>query len=193
MSGQVLAGAFTRDDPSFALGQAVLVDGQSTALTAFTGGSTRLAQLPFQPNLTETWQVIGYSTRIRMGLAGQGAALGQMWGRLGNLWAGLVTDSSLKPSFNANFPIDLSTFVKVFDGGQDDLRFVNSPASSSPPGALDYTLLAGTFMLPQPIIVRSGSQVQMCLVLTPSMLTCSGAGLMNIIVQDCSYSVLYND
>lgn len=194
MSGQVLAGQFDRVDPAYQPGFMVLVDGDGTPTTGYTPGATRVDQLPFSPTLVEKWSVIGYSVRVRLGLS-RTITDGQMWGRLGSLWAGLISDSSLKPAQYANFPIDLSTFVKVFDGAQDEIRWVTNPGSFTAPGNIPdntYTLIADTFMLPQPVEVRSGAQVQMCLVQTPSLLTVS-AGTMQFNVRDCTYSVIYND
>lgn len=194
MSGQVLAGEFERNDPAYLTpGVAALVDGDGFGVTNYTTGTTRLDQLPFSPNLTERWTIIGYSVRIRMGLLQNGA--GPMWGRIGNLWAGLISDSPLASAQSPNFPIDLSTFVQVFNGGQDTLRLVADPSTFATPALINdaqYSLIAQTFMLPQPIQVRSGSQLQMALIMTPSMLT-SLAGLTRILVRSCSYSVLYND
>lgn len=187
MSGQVLAGEFPTLPPT----NSVYGDTIAGPTTGFTTGLTRVVPLQLQPTLVERWQIIGYSVRIRLGLAFF-LPSGQIWGRLGQLWTGLVTDSSLTPANVATFPSDLSTFVKVWDGQNDDIREVNlNELNAGTANPLGYTLIAQTFMLPQPIEIRSGSQIQMALVLTPSMITTLTAA--ELVILRASYSVIYND
>lgn len=184
MSGQVLAGEFQRD----ATGLVIAPDVGLAGSTTYTPGATRTDPLHLQPTLVETWSIVGFTVRVRLALMAS-TNVGQVWGRLGTLWAGLITDSSLPSQQLAGFPTDLSTMTAIWDGKQDEVRTVPLAVPVNP---LDCSLIAATFMLPQPISVRSGSQLQMGLVLTPSMLTCA-AGTLGLLVLSCSYSVIYND
>lgn len=172
----------------------ILIDENVTVTTAYTTGAVRSADLQVQPSLTEKWQILGWTVRAHIGLFLQAIGGGQYHGRLGDLWGGLVVDADLPQSGapfsgGAQFPPDLSTFAKIWDGGTDPIRRCLVLTDRE-----KYQLAQLTYTLPQPVDVRPGSNLQMAVVLTPSLMGIGpGGSSVDLVVADAYYSVLYDD
>lgn len=170
---------------------------------AWTAGVIRVVPVGVQPSLVQRWTVLGFSVQIRIAMQftprnvfnSQPLAA---YGTFGKLYAGLLFDATTSNSGGmmngsqlpggAYFPFDLSTFTVVWDGSEDSARVIAQGAGNAPDSS--FSLLAETFMFPSPVAIRSGSNMEMALVLTPSVLSPCDAGL---IVRSCAYSVIYDD
>lgn len=153
-----------------------------------TNGLTMAVPIQGGPSFAAGWSILAFSLQVKIGLNTVNTPAGQGWGRLGALWAGLLTGSNVaapdddlawKP---ASFPVDLSTFIKIWDGSTDGISSVvtNGPEA-------DWTLIAGTFQLPFPLKVSPGTPLGFCLILTPSIVD----NRRFIWVKSCQYSIIY--
>lgn len=159
----------------------------------YSPGKTRVQQLSNSPSLVKPWTVYGWTMEIRLGyqFTTSGVAPGSPFGRMGDLWGGLLIDTPLSDSpFAANLPPDLSTFTKIWEGNTDPVRQV---AGSSPVTA--FQLVPVTFMLPSPVVARSGAQLAMGLVLTPSLWgsTAASADTHQLRIPTAFFSVIYTE
>jgi hypothetical protein len=190
VSSQTLPGTFRR---SLGLGpdHVVLTD-LGPNFADWTTGAVRVSPMPIWPSLMQRWRVLGFSTRGRL----YGVRVNPpTFGRLGKLLVGLLVDAPLTDAGSglpgvAQFPVDLSTFDTVWDGQQDQLRFIAPPFV---PAALipdeSCGLIGKTFMFPSPVEVGSGAQMQMAAVLTPSLT----AGALNLVLKSLDYSLIYEE
>lgn len=197
-----LPGAFPKLGPGPAFGNVpyVMDVDNPTAGTIRDPGAIRVAPLTIQPNLTQRWVAIGWNVRARVAIATSPTF--QTYAKFGQLWTGLMVDSTLGNSGGiaglfplsggATFPGDFSNFDVLWGGNDDPLpvfdRNVLAPIASFP-AVTAWGLLAKTFMFPSPIDIRSGSNMQMALVLTPSIL----GQFVTVKVLSCDFTVLYND
>jgi len=160
----------------------------STAPVVRTPGGVRTSSLAVQPNLTEEWTVLGWNINVSLALIAPGSP---RWGVVGDLWAGLLIDNQLHDAGGtaapatqrpggSSFPIDLSTFAKIFNGANDYVPSVVAVGIGAPGN------LGLTFMLPTPQPVFSGTMLQFALILTPSILSNVGFAVLS-----ASYSVIY--
>ncbi|HEX6461118.1 MAG TPA: hypothetical protein VF032_19535 [Thermoleophilaceae bacterium] len=198
---QLAAGSFDQND----FRQCVIWDiGSGNA--DWSSGAIRTEQIQIQPTLVEHWSIIGWSIRLDIGFL---QAFGPVWGRLGNLWAGLLVDSALHNAGGAiaggvgnnsptqqpgavALPQDLSTFSKIWDGSTDAISQVGKAGNLFPGIGISGRTLGApvgtTFMLPSPVDISPGTLLQMVLILTPSL---SAGGLM-ILIQNAGFTVLYD-
>lgn len=166
-----------------------------THVTDRTPGFYAFQRLPDSPTSADAWDILAFTVSLRLGvvvdLAGGLPAGYQYWARFGDLWAGVVLDGTILAGAAGQtpiwppgqFPSDLSTFDRIWDGSQDDIRVVNSSTIT------DFTLIARTFQLPFPPRIRSGSQLGFALILTPSILDPAIA----IFVRSCQFSIAYTE
>lgn len=206
MSIQTIAGAFTQVPISYTLGfggTAVCQDpGGGGAFSAYTSGITRVSPLTVQPSLVQDWSVLGITVQTRAAVVAiNRPTVAFTFGRFGSIWAGLFLDTPVRDFGPPQFPADMSPFTKIWDRDSDPpLRLLQNVTAD--PGEDLFSLLATTFMFPVPLSVRSGSQLAMGLILTPSLVdggvlvntTPQNIGLNTVVtVKSCRYSVLYDD
>lgn len=186
MSTDVLAGSFPKQPGA----NFVSIDGGAGAgQGAFTQGRTITTQATVQPSLTEKWTAVGWSMRAKMCIVPP--LVGDpTWARFGNLWGGLEVDAPPQPpgfpaQIGPKFPADLSPFAILWNGPNDPLPLLSS--ANSPES--QFGIVALTFMLPVPILIRSGANLQMALVLTSSLV----AGNVSVVIRDCEWSLIYDN
>lgn len=155
-------------------------------------GATRVSTVNSQPTLSQPWTIYGWSVRIRAVI---GVFQRPYFARFGNLWFGLAINANLIDtggidpassnalSGGATLPPDLSTFDKVWDG--DSLKVVDIAQQLDD---TDFDLLGVTYLFPAPITIGPGSQMQMALVLNPSVI----ANNVAFVVRSCEYSLIYD-
>jgi hypothetical protein len=196
MSTERLPGVFDQHDQ----GPAVISeqDKSLSAVPAWTTGAVRTSTPSVRATLTESWRVVGFSMRCHAVLSPvPGSAL--VWGRLGDVWAGLAFDTSLSDAGadnagnssgrrgTASLPQDLSTFTKLLVGADDTLPVVAAALTGLPDlSVVPAAVFGTTFMFPTPIDLRAGSQIQMALIKTPSL---TQGVLFSLLSAD--YTLLY--
>lgn len=163
-----------------------------------TPGIFAATQLPASPTMSHPWDILGFTVQVEMAIFGPiSGTHHQSWARLGDLWAGVVTDQAvLGPGKQpvvplliwppAKFPSDLTPFLKLWSGADDDAIFVNDVTGGTPQSR---TRLAQSFIFPFPIVVQPGSPLAFALVLTPSTLDSS----VRIQIYSCNFTLLYED
>ncbi len=190
------------------LPNAVLYDVNKNAsgITDYARGVVKAATLETGPTMSAHWKIYGWNVLAQVGFVAPQSSdpMLPLWARWGNLWAGVSVDENIasqggirqNPSFpyditlnegNGVLPRNLSTFSKIWTP-EDPLPQI-SPAPS------DLTqgfLVAVNYLLPVPLIVQPGSQLQFIIVLTRSLL-CRGDPLepLAYTVRTCDFSVLY--
>jgi hypothetical protein len=187
MSIQAVTGAFTNTQ----ITGAVILDQQQGASTDWTKGAIRTMPVAIQPTLVQKWRILGFSARAQLGIVR--ALLNPFYGRWTDLWVGLLVDKSISDFSgiqgdrgSVTLPQDLSTFAKLWDGQRDPPPPIITTPYAINPGQGWFGL---TYMLPNPLDVRSGAQISMALILMP-MLLAFGMGFK---VGSCDFSVLYED
>jgi hypothetical protein len=200
MALQAIGGSFPRVD---GVGTYVILDATDLTLAGVvhdvgrTVGDVRTSQPLAQPTLTQRWTLLGWSIRLQIGYRNGPPAPPSMqnyWGTLGDLWAGVAINGSLKDAGGvistgptvrrkgeASLPQDLSTFAKVWTKDDPILRADGSADPSQPVGL--------TYMLPAPLPIRPGDTMQMALIWTSSVL----GGFVVLKVPSCDYTILYDD
>lgn len=203
---QTTAGSFP-SDPNFSTFTTQMVGAEvspaNTYPTRRMSGFIRTAQLVDQPTVTQAWTILGWSVRARLvasaNVISAGAPL-PAWAQLGDLWCGLMLDANLqnaggtapsgvKLSGNASFPQDLSTFGKLWSGGSDPVAFLSDSQVLVGAGLTDpdCSLLGLTYMLPSPVRARSGAQLQMATILTPSI-----TNGVSLFLRSMDFSLIYD-
>jgi hypothetical protein len=202
MAVNTLYGAWKQEISNLGSGPeavAVFIDGPAVGEHAKTPGLVRVSPVSINPSLMERWAIQGWTVRLALVY---NVIVQPYFASLGKLWAGLAIESqqtdqggllpgpgglSALPG-RAQFPPDLSTFDVIWTQ-DDDVAIVNWDQRGALPGSAIPSLVAKTFMLPSPVEVRPGSQMQMQLVLTPGIY-----GWFNTLAcVDGSWSLLYDD
>jgi hypothetical protein len=173
----------------------VLRDSSSNPLQSqWTNGATIIAPVGAQPGLTTPWDVIGWGVSF-LGQHTSPNPNGGGYGRLGELWGGLVLSNptpTLGPipwvSPMLPFPGNLATFVKIWDGANDAPfpRADGSTAVAGVPYVPKFTEL--TYPVPLPVTMQPGDQLAIGLWLTPGL-------LLNTLTQvaGATWSISYDD
>lgn len=204
MSSLLASGTFKQTDAIAATNQTaqtVITDGvnSSDAGAHWTSGAVRISTVAVPASLAQERVIIGWTLRFAVSFMKfvdftQGGSPSS-WATTGDLWAGILVDdladntggvllSGQRRQGGASFPRDLSTFTKVWTGATDGIK--QAPNADK----IDDTLalpVGTTFLLPTPVTIPPGSQVQMVLILTPTL----GAGIL-LLVTSCNYAILYN-
>lgn len=207
---QTTAGRFPLDPNFVGSGINALVGAEFSPMNAFatrrTNGFIRTAQLQNQPTIMESWNLLGWSVRARLVAAGTpqnmfgGGPFTSPWARLGDLWVGLMLDAPLQNAGGfqlsgvtdapgiAAFPQDLSTFGKLW-AGSDPVAWISDSQASLGINIADQdcSLLGLTFMFGSPIRARSGAQLQMTTILTPSI-----TNGVSLYLRSMDFSVIYD-
>lgn len=166
-------------------------------------GVVRVSQVLFGPKVTQHWTLLGWSVRLSLVyiIPISPAVLGPYCARMGKLWAGLATqsqqtnqggltmDTFLPLGGGAQFPPDLSTFDVVWTQDDEIAAIVGwDPGNAPLPSGALPSIVAKTFMFPSPVPIDPSAQMQMQLVLTPSLYYLNG-----ITCTSGSWSVIYDD
>lgn len=164
----------------------------ATPPSAYSTGVTIVQPISNSPSLVKPWTIYGWTMQLRIGYNFSGVAGAVPFGRFGDIWGGLLIDTPLQDSGSAaNLPGDLSNYGKLWDGENDPIRQVDLPASNTNP--LTYQLVPITFMLPSPVVARSGAQLAMGITVLPSIFGSVGNGAHVLTVLSSFYSVLYTE
>lgn len=184
MSTDLLAGAF----PVNPTGGNVNVLADVTGVqNDYTSGQTVVSPVTSNPTLLERWVVLGWSMRVRVAVfTPAGSPAPPYWARFGKLWGGFMPSASIQNQGAVAFPPDMSTFTVLWDGQFPIPVFSGSPATPTTPA---FGLVALTYMLPSPIPLRPGAQIQMGLVMTPTL----SSGSITLAVRECIYSIIYDN
>jgi hypothetical protein len=207
---QTITGEFPRGDwgSSFiSFDTAVIYDDIMQGAAGRSHGATRVARVDLQPTLMQHWRILGWSISAKLGLAISPAlpVTAGIWGTLGELWAGLASGANLAdsggmphgiafgtvPKTQVAFPPDMSTFAKIWDGAEERITLISNALSGLEADARAVQV-GLTYMLPSPIEHTTGSQVQMVLALTKSVIgTISGP--CSVLVRSATYTLIYDE
>lgn len=168
----------------------------SGPISQYTPGFTIANDVTQRPSLVRGWTIVGWTINARIGLfvGMAGRTSTKHWGKLGKLWGGIAITAGMKSQFvGAVLPTDLSTFTPIWDGAQDDIRQVPDFFS----GVTDYsqyTQVSITYILNQPVEVGPGTQMQMAMVMTPSLIGIDTNGpAVFLVMGAANYGVLYDE
>jgi hypothetical protein len=171
-------------------GKVNLSDSSQPALdtSSWTGGATLIDPVPISPPLSEKWSVLAWSFTFAGYCHWRGSK--SMFGKLGAVWAGLLTEGS-PTSYGSSayripmvpMPPDLTTMQKAWDGSVDPM-FPSDAASL--PGAMVSG--AAALNLSSPLTLHSGMQLNFGLWLTPSLTQNT-----ELLVVGAVYSIVYDD
>lgn len=227
MTAETLTGRFTYPlDANVPADQFVFIDKVPGAVatagvaSAYTNGLVRVQPIDLRPSLMETWSLLGWSLRARVGYVQQGAPVGGPWARWGDVWAGLTVDRPMDNIgggvfFNnvglgivqspkiategrAQLPEDLSTFAKLWRPDDPLPLFQNDFALNGWPagGTARMAPVALLNMLPIPLALNTGLTLQMVLIVTPSihaMVVSPGVGeLLHFALAEVAFTVFYD-
>jgi hypothetical protein len=152
----------------------------------WTTGATLIDTLPISPPLAQTWRVLSWAFTFNGAWIVNGARAS--YGKLGALWAGLLTGGESRTNGAPwvapmlPLPVDLTMFQKVWDGAVDPM-FPNAAQSlitAASGGASEN--------LPSPIIVDSGKPLAFGVWLTPSLVANTILEIFN-----ANVSIVYDD
>lgn len=171
-----------------------LQDGFPQTDGQWSQGATLIDLVALTPPLTERWQILAWELSYDGSWFIPAGGNGRPYGKLGALWAGLVSSGASPTGLNTpgtipyrqpmlSLPSDLSTLQKVWDGGTDPLF----PNSSTPPAAPSGTRGASQ-NLPVPIDVDPGKPLGFGLWLTPSLTNRAYLFIWNAVV-----AIVYED
>lgn len=156
-----------------------------------TTGFTAAVPLGYGPSQSEKWEILAFSVQVRLGVTLNATPAFQYWGKIGDLWAGILVDNPIPtPAGNSPpvwgppvLPADMSTFTPVWSGDQDVamITSLNADTESS------WTLALDNLQLTFPLEMYTGAQLAFALTWTPSILDpCLAPG-----IKSCKYSVKY--
>lgn len=170
--------------------------GWAAPAVTHTTGQIAVKHVVGAPTSAQGWTLVGWSISY-VGVVQSTIEGSKPWARYGDLWGGVLVDSPLQSSSPAQavpgtpigvLPADLSTFAKLYSGA-DDPSF---PMVDSVNGEYPAYTRGAEQILPQPIHVEAGGDVEMALILTPSLMQVqSGGALPLIIIPRASYTILY--
>lgn len=196
MSGdvQTLAGEL----PVIASQGVVADSGQGFSFASGYGyGATRAIALEITPTVMQRFTIIGFNVRMALcAFTPQPGGANQHWAKFGDVWGGIYANSPLPRSDTglniiaqngAQFPADLSTFSKVWDGQNDPIRLLS--VLDSIPFDSKCQVIANNTMLASPITVRPSSNLGFGCVITPGVYS----QYMTLWVARFSYSILYTE
>jgi hypothetical protein len=160
----------------------------------WTNGASIIAPVGAGPGLMNPWSILGWGISFLGQLIRPTGLLG-FYGRLGEIWGGLVVGSpkvTLGPvpwiSPLIGLPGDLSTLSKIWDGSVDPPfpRADGPTAVATVPNVPKYSQF--TYPLPIPVAMQPGDQIGIGLWLTPSL-------VLNNTIQlaDADWSISYDD
>lgn len=198
MASQQIFGAWSSSDATSGPGGTVFTDspvsGGGTGAGGKSLGLIRVSQVSPLPSLMETWSLLGWGINAALLF---NAMTTPYFGTMGKLWAGLAVDSqqssqggvnsalSILPG-RAQFPVDISTFETIWT--QDDDIAV-AALNAVPLKSVVPSLIAKTFMFPSPVTARAGAQLQMQLILNPSVYGWSN----QLVCAAANWSLIYDD
>jgi hypothetical protein len=169
-----------------------LYDSTLFTFSTWSQGATLIDSMPLSPPLSEKWTVIAWAFTFTGAIVKN--SLSPAFGKLGALWAGLLTEgesptgSSSQPWVNPMLPLpaDLTNFQKVWDGGSDPVfRYgplsASDPAPQQPSGGVSE-------VLPSPIEIDPGRPLAFGVWLTPSLVQDARLQIWN-----ATASIIYDD
>jgi hypothetical protein len=165
-------------------------------VTDRTDGFFAAVPLTASPTQSQPWELLGFSASIRMFAVHHLTAFGLnsalYWARFGDIWAGIVKDTPIPtptpvtPKWpRADFPSDLSTLTRIWNGAEDYIAVAKDSVSNSAITPVDISV---STVLPFPITVQPGSQLGFALIMTQSIID----ALLTIDITDVRYTVNYN-
>jgi hypothetical protein len=166
-----------------------LADSHPGAPSGWTSGATLIDPVPISPPLMQTWTLLAWGFTCVGAISGISAG----YGKLGSLWAGLLTEGEAPTVSPTNpalpfvspmlaMPPDITTFEKVWDGANDPVF----PADAIPVQAGGTRAVSQN--LPQPIPITSGRPLAFGLWLTPSL---SNSAVP--VIYNAAFSLVYDD
>jgi hypothetical protein len=185
---QFIGAAFRSQQSPLGSPSIVNLNDPASSSVAWSSGATVIEQIAVQPPLGEIWSVLGWAITMRaFMLTGSNA-----YGKLGRIVGGIVhmqptpTDPAKNGGAWVNpqlaFPNNSTGLNVIWDGQTDPaLRSIYSPYPSS-------TELQGELMLPVPIELYPGDDIQIGLWITPSL-----AQNVQIAVAYANYTVTFDD
>jgi hypothetical protein len=170
-----------------------LGDSEGAADPGWTTGATLIDSLPISPPLAQQWTLLAWGVTFT-GAWARPFATRVPYGKLGALWAGVLTDPRTPTLASAaqpwqtpmlTLPLELTSVQKVWDGTQDPMFPLFAPQGGqfNPPAAM-----ASAENLPQPIPIDAGRPLAFGMWLTPSLVA-------NTLLQiwNASFSIVYDD
>lgn len=170
--------------------------------TSVRSSAMRGVDLVTQPTLSQGWQLIGWSLRLRVATFFPDS-LGekpQPYAKFGQLLAGVAINANIptRQTSPTILPADLSTFTEVWDPNDDCGPILRAESSDE----TVYMPLAVTYIFPGgPIPIEPGTQLQFALFMLPSLvgavpsigsaLPGAATTVLGPVIRSAAFAVMY--